>query len=347
MSEAHGLIVVTSEAEAAMLLEKALSGEVQDDTPALVSFKGWPILEIKLPGTPISGSISPTMMEAFIELQTSLYRANSLISYDIWDLRGLTRTEKDRLEFRVKVTEGSSNYSVALAKPIEVIGTNIISKMTPADVLISVLATALMVAGTIALRSWLSYRIDIRKAEASKEETKLFLDAQKQIMDHDEKMAEILKHAMDKQPVLQDVETAIEPAKQQMLRALNDENGGTIQGIAVSRALASELIMQKRQQAEVVRFSGLYKVTRVDTSLVDGFRVTLTDVDTGAEVSAALQDAVSSETHRERIRDAEWSKQPVRVDLKARQLRGRYVDAVVQGVVSVAPYGDKGAAATP
>ena len=268
-------------------------------------------------------------------------RANSLLSFDSWDLRGSGRADKERLEFRVKVTEGSSDCIVALAKPLGTIGTNIINRMTPEEVLIAVLTIALLTAGVIGWKAWLSARTEQRKAESSKEETKAWLDQQRQVMDHDERMAGLLKEAIIRQPVLGDVDAAIEPARQQIVRAVGEERGGTVQGVALSPQLASELVTQKRQQAETVRFSGTYRVSRVDTTLIDGFRVTLTDVENGAEVSAALQDAVSSEVHRERIRDAEWSKRPIRVSLVARQLRGRYIDAVVQGVDLLASNEDK------
>ena len=73
MSETHGLLIVTSEDQALVLLETALKGTSASDLPTLVNFQGWPTLNVHLPHTPVDGSISPTMMEAFIELQTSLY----------------------------------------------------------------------------------------------------------------------------------------------------------------------------------------------------------------------------------------------------------------------------------
>src|SRR5262249_53139492 len=78
-----------------------------------------------------------------------------------------------------------------------------------------------------------------------------------------------------------------------------------------------------------VRLTGLYRVGKVDTTAPDGFRVTLIDVKTGEEISASLIDAIISAEHRDAIQAAEWNKQPVLVELTARKLRKRIVDAVV------------------
>lgn len=93
--------------------------------------------------------------------------------------------------------------------------------------------------------------------------------------------------------------------------------------------------MQRRRYGTPTKFSGIYRVDRVDTTVPDGFRVTLTDVATGKEVSASLQDAIVSEDHRALIRQAEWNKSRIRVQMSARLLRNRFVDAVVLSVEAV------------
>jgi hypothetical protein len=98
--------------------------------------------------------------------------------------------------------------------------------------------------------------------------------------------------------------------------------------------LASEISTSKRQQSTEVRLAGVYKVARVDTTALDGFRVTLTDSKTGEEITASLLDAIISAEHKIAIQEAEWSKSPVFVELTAKRLRKRIVDAIV---VSVRP----------
>jgi len=159
-SGAERILKIRNEDEAFDLLEGALSGAISDESTTLVDFTGWPIMDVRLPNTPINSSISPTMMEAFIELQTAIYRAHSLLTADSGDLRGLSKAEKDRLEFRVKVSDGSSEYVAELAKSLQTIGIEMVNKMTSADLVMLVVSVAIIVGGGNFVESvaFVSYR---------------------------------------------------------------------------------------------------------------------------------------------------------------------------------------------
>jgi len=322
---------VRNEDEAFALLQRALAGTIPEDSPGLIDFAGWPVIEVHLPRTPVSGSITPTMMEAFIELQTAIYRAHSLLSFGSADLRGLSKSDKDRLEFRVKVNEGSSDYIAQLAKPLESIGGEVVNRMTSADLLIAVLGVALLVAGTVAFKAWLTSRTEQRKAELEKDEKRAWLETQKEQLAHDTERYRMLVSAIARQPLLADVDAVTEPARDQLIRAVGEERGGTVQGVRLAPDFVSEIGSRKRQYGTQTAFSGVYRVARVDTTVPDGFRVTLTDIESGDEINASLQDALISEEYRAVIREAEWDKRPIRVRLQARLLRNKFVDAVVLG----------------
>jgi hypothetical protein len=117
---------IASEEDAFSLLERLLHGEISEDEPKAIVFRNWPKIDVYLPRTPLKSSISPTMMEAFIETQTALYRAYMLLTADTADLRGLSGLEKEKLEFRVLVNGGSSEYLAELNKSIETIGSSIV-----------------------------------------------------------------------------------------------------------------------------------------------------------------------------------------------------------------------------
>jgi hypothetical protein len=122
----ESILRVSSEEEAVALLSRVLDGDMPDDIPKSIDFHNWPKIDIYLPHTPLKGSISPTMMEAFIETQTALYRVHALLTTNSGDLRGLTKAEKETLEFRVKVEAGSSEYLAELVKPIETIEASVV-----------------------------------------------------------------------------------------------------------------------------------------------------------------------------------------------------------------------------
>jgi hypothetical protein len=182
---------------------------------------------------------------------------------------------------------------------------------------------------------WLSYRANVRKSETEKAEKIAWLDAHKDQLQHDTVRYELLIKAMARQPLLGDVEAAAEPARNEIIKAIGEERGGTIQGVRLSSEFAADVVSQKRQQGTPTEFSGIYRVARVDTTVPDGFRVTLTDIETGDEISASLQDGLIAEEHRLAIQGAEWNKRPIKVRLRARLLRSRFVDAVILGTEPV------------
>lgn len=329
------VLKVSSEEDALELLARVLAGEISDDSTKSIQFDGWPNLNIYLPRTPTSSSISPTMMEAFIELQKSVYRSYSLLNNDSGDLRGLSHIEKGELEFRVDVKGGSSDYSTDFAQAITTIGTSVASKMTPTDTFIAVLVIATLYAGSNCLKAWLKHKAEQRRDESHNEETKLYLGAQRDLMQHDERLLGILTDAIQSKSVLGDIEAVIDPARQSVVRAVGEERGGTIQGVNISSRLADEVSSSRRQQSVVEDIQGVYRVSKVDTTSPDGFRVTFADIGTGDEITASLQDAVISEEHREKIQKAEWNKVPIQVWFRVRRLRSRYIDALVVDVKEV------------
>jgi hypothetical protein len=61
----------------------------------------------------------------------------------------------------------------------------------------------------------------------------------------------------------------------------------------------------------------------------------LEDLKTDEQITASLLDALISAKHKETIRNAEWAKLPVHVEMIARRLRGRLVDAKVVSVIEL------------
>lgn len=342
MSQSVGLPTVPtvrSEEEAWALLEAALAQELPAETPPLINFRGWPKVEVYLPTTPIDASITTSMMGAFLEYQEALNRTYTLLSANSPDLRGLSRDERESLELRFEVRPGSNNYVADAAPVVERLGLELIGKMPPWMIAVTIVSTALIIGGSWAFSKWLAHKTETRKAEldaAGKTEQAQLLTQHMSSIRHmreeDTKRLELMTAAMKQRPVLNDVEAVTEPARQQIVRVVGEEKGGTVQGSSVTPFVAAEITAQRRREAQIVRREGVYRVSKVDTMAADGFRVTLLNEATGESIVAALQDALISEEHRKIIQEAEWSKAPVRVSLDARQLGQRLMDAVVRDV---------------
>ncbi|MCX7370675.1 MAG: hypothetical protein NTX90_17645 [Alphaproteobacteria bacterium] len=335
---------VQNEEEAWALLERALrDGLPENQGTFFIRFVHWPTIDVYLPDTPVDGSITSSMMEAFLSYQEAINRTQALLTTGSPDLRGLTSEERSSLELRVQVRPGSNKYNADTAQIIERIAVDLIGKMTPTSLTITIVTTALILAGAWSFNKWLETRTTIRKAEleqAAKHDQAVMIgqhiEALKEAREHDTKRLALMTEALTRQPALEDVEAVVEPAKQRLVRAVGEENGGRIQGTNVTTLVASEITAQRRQQGETITHRGVYRVDRVDTTAPDGFRVALTDVVSGERIMASLQDAFISEQHRARIQTAEWSKSPVTIVFEARRIGARIVDAVVRDVGDVA-----------
>lgn len=322
---------IESEDEAWAYLEKALQGELPEELATRMGFKGWPRLDIYLPNTPVSSSISPSMMEALIDLQKSLYRTHAAVTAGDTSVR-LTKAEKEQLEFRVKVEGGSSKLGIDLTQLAETWGVAALGKMTPEQTMIAILAVVIAVAGVSSLHMFLKYKTDIRKAELEEKGKEHFFDAFANLTEQDTKRQAMWLEAQQRVPVLSEVMEETRAANTEIVRAIAEEGGGSINGVPLDEDVANDLTTTSRRRAEEQVVRGVYRVAKVDTTAPDGFRVTLAKVPSGEETTASLMDAIISDEHRQRIRQAEWNKQPVTVELRTRVSRGRTLEATITDV---------------
>lgn len=337
-------IRIESEDEAWAYLERALAGDLPENLVPTVAFTGWPHLEVYLPDTPVQASMSPSMMKAFIELQNAVYRSHAAFSAGKPTARALSSTEKERLEFRVKVAGGSSKYDVDFTKIFETLGTASIGKMTGPEIVAAIIAVALAIGSTTVLLAWLKHRADIRKSELEARGKDRLFDAFETMVKQDTERQATWLAAQARIPALADVRAVTEDAKAELLRAIADENGGRVNGVDIDGDVANDLISSVRRRSEEAKMTGVFRVDKVDTTVPDGFRVTLHNTQTGDDITASLQDALISEEHRARIRTAEWSKKLIVVDLVGRKGRTRFVDAVVMDVRDLPPPRERGRA---
>jgi hypothetical protein len=324
------IVKISSEDEAWTLLAQSLNGlREETDEPVIFDFEHWLSLNIHLPETKLHASITPTMMEAFLELQRSIYRSFVIISAHTPDLRYLTSDQRESLEFRVRVEKGSSIYDVDLTAVIEKIGIEAVSKMDPNTLAITILGLALIIGGSWAFRAWLAAKTEQRRLEVEGQERQAELEMLKLGIQQNTETTRILAEAISRQPLLADVDAIMEPARQQLVQSIGKDGGGDVLGTRIEPKLAQELSGQKRQQSEEILVKGSFKVVRVDTTSPDGFRVTLAGGGLPQEVTASLLEYVVSTDHREAIKQAEWEKCEVYIEMKAKRIRERIFEAVV------------------
>lgn len=323
---------IRNEEDAWKALQDALEGKAETSPDLKIVWEGWPVIRIYLPDVPEDGTISSPMMSAILELQTSIYRTHALLTTGDKNLRHQTRSDRERFEIRVKVEKGSSDLSINLNDIIAKYGNDLIAKMTGTELLIMVLGLALIYAGKLTVSEYLKNKTDQRKIISDDEKTKHLLDNFQAQLEHDSSRYEMLTNAISNRPVLKQVEHSANVARDEIIKAVADENGGQVQGIHLSKEVANEISSVSRTRSSDAHIEGLFRVAKVDTTVPDGFRVTLESVGSGEMITASLFDAIISAEHRKRLQEAEWNKKPVSVELSGKRLRGKIVDAKIVAV---------------
>ena len=336
--------VVSSEHDAISLLKRALDGNIGGDQESEISFDGWPQLVVHLPETPIDGSISPTMMAAFLEYQEAINRSYVLITRGDPSLRTLRDDEREDLEFRVKVEKGSSDYVVVLGNIFEKIGLGAISKMTPEQVTIAGVTIAIILGAGLTFRHFINKRAEIRRAEIDADqeyqmselqakERAALIELQRQTAAAHVESLKLVADAVSRVPALQKVEEYADAARMKVLKAIAADGGGTVQGVTMSSSVAREIVTLPRRKSEDDSIKGVMRVLRVDTSPVDGFKVTFWDQSTKSEIVATLRDAMASARDKAIIQAAEWQKSLVDVEISGRRIGTRILDGTIVSAV--------------
>jgi hypothetical protein len=323
---------IGNEDDAWKVLEGALQNKLGELAAVNVIWKDWPALNIHLSNVPEDGTISSSTMAAILELQKSLYRTHALLSTGSENLRTLSRYEREQFELRLKVDKGSSDLSINLSEIISKYGNDVIAKMTGTEVLIMVLGLALIYGGKLVISEFIKAKTEQRKLASDDENTRQMLSNYQAQLENDTKRFELLTQALQKEPVLKQIEQSAAEARGEIVRAVADEGGGSIQNIPLPHEVATEISSVSRAQSSETKLAGEYKVAKVDTTVADGFRVTLEDIKTGEMVTASLFDALISAEHRRILQDAEWKKKPVFVEMAGKKLRGRVTDAKIVSV---------------
>jgi hypothetical protein len=323
---------IRNESDAWEIFQRAVENSIELAPGGKIVWDGWPVISIYLPNVPEDATISTSMMSAILELQASIYRTHALLTTGDSNLRRLTRLEKEQFELRVKVGNGSSDLSINLPDIISKYGNDIITKMTGTELVVIILGLALIYAGKLAYSEYLKAKTDQRKIASDDEKTTTLLNNFQAHLEHDTKRFEMLTKAVESRPLLKQIEESADAARDEIVKAVADEKGGRLQGIFLPPDVANEISSTSRSQSSAAKTSGLYKVAKVDTTVADGFKVTLEDVNSGETIAASLFDALISAEHRQILQNAEWNKRPLRVEMAGRRLRGKMVDAKIVGV---------------
>lgn len=323
---------ITSEEGAFELIQRHLAGTLPQG--ARLDLDGWPKFKVRLVGDRFEQTITPPIMRGFIELQKSLYRAYAAAKYNDPTKR-LTEAEKDALEIRVKVTSGSSWYEVDLQELLVELIKQVGGRMDPDHALIAGVVVALLFFGKSSFGAYLENRRETRERELKSEEDKELIRTLSFMSEQETARMKLLQQVIGEDHRLDNVSRIAHDAHTELVKGFARADRAEVDGIALSGEVAGIITQNARQKSSEIRLDGVYRISRVDWSNPTAFRVKVYNVADGGEVEATVQDVSLNTDNKKALQQAEWERRSVRLNINAKELRGRVLDAVIIGVTPV------------
>jgi len=288
-------------------------------------------LRIRLTGDGFNGTITPTVMKAFIEFQKAIYKSYAQARYNTDNTNKLSKQEKQDLEIVVKVEEGSSVFDVDAQEILEKMAVNMASSLTGDQVVIITLSLGAMFFTASSIKLFLNNRKEIRSQEVTSETELRRLEQVTALSEQETRRMEILTQAQQREPVVKHIHNYAEDLQNEMMKSFSSASSVQIDGVEFSGEVARELVKHKRNESVVERLDGLYRVLSVDSSNPLLFKIRIKNVQSQQEFISTVQDETFESRYKTIIQQAEWNRSPVNLSINAKLITGEVKEAVVIG----------------
>lgn len=318
-------LVVRSENDAFKLLKKALENELADQ-PYALEFDNWPILTLRYVGEGYDSTITPQIAESLVELQHAMNRSFARLVKHSSNANVLTKEERQSLEFKAKVDEGSSLITVDMGEFAQTLTTALAGKMTGTELVIAILGLAVTAGGTLAYKAFLAARSDDKKVDQN---TKQLVSLSEQ----ETKRLQIFSEALSKSGALRATHEDFDNVRHDFVKSVGDASEFDAQGISLTQDQARVIALTPRSKAEAVQLNGHYRIDKIDWSKDGEVRISLFGVDAERRefVASMSKDNLTGDS-KEKLKTCEWDGVPVYLSINATVLRGEVTTAVIVGV---------------
>jgi hypothetical protein len=309
-------LVIKSEEEAWKILSEALEGK-RFPEGTFITFSGWPRFDIRVEGSDWHQSVPTRVMPSLMELQKDIWRSYAQMRFGHSNLRHLSEEDKERLEIVVKVNEGSSWYTALLDGPLSKAAASVVDKMTPEELIISVLGVAVVWGGTQIFREWFKSQVEKKR-----------IDGQIELSKQETERAKVIAKAAD---ASSSVETAILGAERlavNVIKSLKTDDRVNLPGVPLAAPEGRELVAHERNVAEEIRIDGPFRIEQVNAGGTADFRIKVWRVGDELTFAASVPLGLRAD-QRELIKNAEWNRSFVQLAINARKVGDRIVDARV------------------
>lgn len=338
-------LVIKNDDAAFDLLQKLL-GDESFEVPE-VEFENWPRFEMHVKGERYHSTITPELMESFLDLQKTINKSFALVRYSD-SSRRLTNADRQELKILVEVKDGSSGFLAALAEHVGIIAEGIaegFKSMDSKHKLIAFLAIGALAIGQYGFNSYVEAQKTIRLAEIQKLENEAERDERIRTLglyrdmnsEQTAKNTELYSKVLDRIPQIQTISDHMAGTYNKFIAGTVDAEYIEVQGAKLPGLVVDELSNAPRNNAVDDRVASVFLIRGVDHSYGDSYRFKLFDVVRAMEVNATLPKDGSFVTDAilNVIRDAEWGGKVVLLQLRTKTRAGKVVSAEIEKVTEI------------
>ena len=312
---------IASDEAAVELLRSALESEL-DSVAALLDFSEWPKVNIELKGSHYEGTITAATAQALIEYQRAVEHAYIRLVKP--STKRLSADEKRQIAVKAKVEKGSTLLTIDFNAALTEISQQLIGKMSPSDIIITVLGLGMIAGGTVVAKSYFKER-SARLSNDKELEVKLALSSE------ETKRLEVVTQAMGRQTKLVPAKEDFDDARDDVLRSAADANSLKFEGIQFTPSQATSLAREPRTKSIEVQLNGTYLIVGVTWSSEEEVSLDLRSTEQTLEFKATLSTLSLLEKDKSLLASAEWGRIPIYLSINAKKLRDEVVKATVVG----------------
>lgn len=338
-------VVIEDDKSAINLLETLL----KNPTEAVpeVEFKNWPRFEMHVKGERYHSTITPELMESFLDLQKTINKSFALVRYAD-SSRRLTNSDREDLRILVEVKEGSSGFIAKLEDQAETIASGIaegFKTMTSRDKLIALLAIGTFGFGSYCFSNYVDAQKETRKAELALLESEAEREERTQTLELFRSMAEtesarsveMFKMVTERMPQVQTISEHMAGTYDKIISSTTDADYIDVHGMNLPGAFVDEISQSPRNVAVADRIASVYRIRGVDHRSKGEYKLALFDVIRKVEITATLPKDGSFVTDAilDVIQDAEWGRKVVLLQMITKTRGGKLVKAEIEKVTQI------------
>lgn len=313
-------IIIKNEDDAWEWLKRALNNDPVLDEPVNLKFDGWPTLDLHFSGHDFDSSVPTRIMPPLLDAQKEIHRLFCQLRFGESNLRKLSSDDRERLELVVKVDKGSSDFKTKLDEKLNEIIQATIQRMDSKHIMITLITCALIWGSNVAWKNWLD-----EQAKASDVESRV------QMSTLEKDKLKIMSMAYKREPMVKDISNGVNEFRNHSLHKLKPADSFTIPNtsIEVDGGHAADITHKPREQSVEMRIDGEFIIQSVTSGDTHGFRIKAKRVLDGKVVNISIPDGALNQEQKEVLKNNEWAKRPVLMEINAKVLRGQITSATL------------------